>query len=63
MFFVQFSIAHAGLVGTSRYISGDFSDAFAMECEALRARAHRHGPDQRGDHGALRAHREAGRHA
>jgi pyruvate,water dikinase len=29
-----------GFRGASRYISGDFSDAFAMECEALRRARH-----------------------
>ena len=46
-----------GFRGASRYISGDFGDAFAMECEALQARARRDGADQRRDHGAVRAHR------
>ena len=49
-----------GFRGASRYISGDFSDAFAMECEALKRCSHRHGPDQRRDHGAVRPHGETG---
>src|SRR5204862_2667475 len=32
-----------GFRGASRYISGDFSDAFAMECEALRRVRHETG--------------------
>ena len=47
-----------GFRGAQRYISAEFSDAFAMECEALQARARRHGAEQRRDHGAVRAHRE-----
>ena len=52
-----------GFRGAARYISGEFSEAFAMECEALRAGAQRHGPDQRAGDGALRAHAGPGRHA
>ena len=50
-----------GFRGASRYISEAFGEAFAMECEALQARARRHGPDQRRDHGAVRAHPGPGR--
>ena len=50
-----------GFRGASRYISGEFADAFAMECEALKARPQRHGPDQRRSHGAVRAHGAPGR--
>ena len=50
-----------GFRGASRYVSEEFGEAFAMECEALQARAQRHGPDQRRDHGALRAHAGPGR--
>ena len=50
-----------GFRGASRYISEAFGEAFAMECEALQARAQRHGPDQRRDHGAVRAHARPGR--
>ena len=60
-----------GFRGAARYISAEFGDAFAMECEALQARAQRHGADQRPDHGAFCAHgapgeeghRDAGRSA
>ena len=45
-----------GFRGASRYVSEAFGEAFAMECEALRAGAPRHGPRQRRGHGAVRAH-------
>jgi pyruvate,water dikinase len=48
-----------GFRGASRYIAEDFAQAFEMECRALK-RARRDGPDQRRDHGAVRAYREAG---
>jgi pyruvate,water dikinase len=36
-----------GFRGAARYVSADFGEAFAMECEAHQARAQRHGPEQR----------------
>jgi ribosomal protein S6 len=50
-----------GFRGASRYISGDFSRCLRDGVRGAEARAPGHGPDQRRDHGALRAHREAGR--
>ena len=50
-----------GFRGASRYVSETFGEAFAMECEALKPRAPRHGPDQRRGHGAVRAHPRPGR--
>ncbi|MCK7498681.1 MAG: hypothetical protein MZW92_54775 [Comamonadaceae bacterium] len=48
-----------GFRGASRYISGDFSRRLRDGVRGAQARAQRHGPDQRRDHGAVRAHREA----
>ena len=50
-----------GFRGASRYVSEAFGEAFAMECEALKRVRDRDGPDQRRDHGAVRAHAEPGR--
>jgi pyruvate,water dikinase len=46
-----------GFRGASRYISGEFRDCLRDGMRGAQARAQRHGPDQRRDHGALRAHR------
>ena len=48
-----------GFRGASRYISDDFGEAFAMECEALKRVRDEMGLDQRRDHGAVRAHAAA----
>ena len=45
-----------GFRGASRYISGEFRDALRAGMRGDEARARRHGPDQRRDHGAVRAH-------
>ena len=45
-----------GFRGASRYISPDFYDCFALECLRDEARARRHGADQRGADGPVRAH-------
>ena len=45
-----------GFRGASRYISTTFRDCFELECRAHEERARRDGPDQRRDHGAVRAH-------
>jgi pyruvate,water dikinase len=44
-----------GFRGASRYISESFRDCFELECRALK-RAQRDGPDQRRNHGAVRAY-------
>ena len=46
-----------GYRGAARYLSPDFAECFAMECEALQLRPRRDGPDQRQDHDPVRAHR------
>jgi pyruvate,water dikinase len=50
-----------GFRGAARYISHEFREAFAMECEALRRVRTGHGVDQRAGDGALRAHAGPGR--
>jgi pyruvate,water dikinase len=50
-----------GFRGASRYISGDFKRCLCHGVRSAQARAQRDGLDQCRDHGALRAHREAGR--
>ncbi len=50
-----------GFRGAARYICEDFGEAFEMECEALRRVRDDMGLTNVADHGALRAHPEAGR--
>ena len=45
-----------GFRGASRYISGEFAGRLRDGVRGAQARAPRHGPDQRRDHGAVRAH-------
>ncbi len=52
-----------GYRGASRYLSPDFVDCFAMECEALKLRARHDGADQRQGDDPLRAHPHRGRRA
>ena len=49
-----------GFRGASRYIAPEFYDCFALECEAMQARARRHGLHQRRADGAVRAHADRG---
>ena len=49
-----------GFRGAARYISEDFGEAFAMECEALKRVRERHGSDQCAGDGAVRAHAGSG---
>jgi pyruvate,water dikinase len=44
-----------GFRGAARYIADDFAGAFEWNA-SHEARAQRHGPDQRRDHGAVRAY-------
>ena len=50
-----------GYRGASRYLSADFAECFAMECEALQLRPRRDGPDQRQDHDPVRPDPRRGR--
>ncbi len=52
-----------GFRGASRYVADSFRDLLRAGVRGAEARARRHGPDQRRDHDALRAHagRGAGR--
>ena len=50
-----------GFRGASRYVDEAFRPCFELECRALKRVRERDGPDQRADHGAVRAHREGSR--
>jgi pyruvate,water dikinase len=45
-----------GFRGAARYLAEDFAESFEMECAAMKRVRERHGPDQRRDHGAVRAY-------
>ena len=50
-----------GWRGASRYYSDDYREAFALECRALRPRAHGDGLHQRHRHGPVLPHARGGR--
>ena len=50
-----------GFRGASRYVDETFRPCFELECRALKQGARDHGPDERADHGAVRAHAEGGK--